>query len=287
MYPSFNKDLVFKAIRDFYNLVMSRSRVRKVVGMWFAISKHNRKLDRIGKGASSNFVNFHWSFGENFLKFELFHNNLVVQGPWVLQQHSGVPIGGTCSTQLACAYCVMQEFLACKEGNFGKGVGLLANPVRFRDNIIGCFLSDESGQQVKQLFESVYQLPLQIESIGNNISTLEVQLAIHFGQLQLRWKPKGVDQMVAEEYRIKPLVDPSSPNARSVVRSAAQGFALKALHYALTSEDVAANLGSLYSLLSPFPSTWWHSLSRKVQSGCLTILPGSGWQLHGVSFPES
>ena len=110
MFPEMSKADVFHACQKLYDVVLSKSRVRACVGMWFSISKYGRKLDKFGKCSTQSYHVFHWHQVKQYLEFELFHNNLLVQGPFILRQHKGVPIGGTCSAQLASAYCLWCEY---------------------------------------------------------------------------------------------------------------------------------------------------------------------------------
>ena len=204
-----------------------------------------------------------------------------MQGPFILRQHKGVPIGGTCSAQLASAYCLWCEYNLPPDATQDQ----ICQPVRFRDNIIGIMLAATSGKELKLFYEAVYKLPLQVETIAKQLNTLEVHLSLRKGRLYVFWNPKGLFPSPSDPKSLRPLVDPWSHNSRQVVLSSCPSFALKSLHYASSALLSQVNFAKLYHLLSRFPVSWYHSFLRKAQSGRLTAKPGSGWTLVGQASP--
>ena len=75
-----------------------------------------------------------------YLHFDLFENDLFLLGTRVFRQRRGVAIGGMLSAQCASLYCMYKEFqwLSAHGGSgaWARIPGLLAQPFRFRDNIV-------------------------------------------------------------------------------------------------------------------------------------------------------
>jgi len=88
---------------------------RRLPSIWFSIHRGgDHSLDRIGKGASSQFWTIPLTFVLKFLRWELTHNVLVCFGRLILKQgDSGVPIGN-CISQQASEICC----LWCEHGAF-------------------------------------------------------------------------------------------------------------------------------------------------------------------------
>ena len=67
---------------------------------WVALSDYSKKWDHLGKGYDA-FTNISWTEICNYMKFDLFFNDIFVLGGQVMRQKRGVAIGGMCSAQSA------------------------------------------------------------------------------------------------------------------------------------------------------------------------------------------
>ena len=100
-------------------------------------------------------------------------------------------IGGTGSAENASLFCMWREHLALKwPKNYQKCMSkhfpphmLPLNPYRYRDNIVGilCATPGYSIQHILKFLQKVYTLKLQIESVGQVLTTLEAVVALHPG----------------------------------------------------------------------------------------------------------
>ena len=149
---------------------------------WFALHKCDRKLDRMGKGSSCHYTNVTFAEVLAFVEYELTCNDIFVAGNRVLRQRRGLAIGGTCSAQLACLYCMYQEHEWYKRG-FASYVDRVEHwmhpssvplfPFRFRDNIVGVAWGDVPLSAIHGYFSEVYNPELQMEGEGDTLPSFE------------------------------------------------------------------------------------------------------------------
>ena len=92
------------------------------------------------KAYGDMFTNLSGTDVSQYLHFGLFENDLFLLGTRVLRQKRGVAIGGVLSAQCASLYGMYREYWWLKQRGGSRAwvhiPGLLAQPFRFRDNIV-------------------------------------------------------------------------------------------------------------------------------------------------------
>ena len=75
MFPSLPTGRVYNAVKSICRTIRKLQQKRtQTNGLWFAVHKNVRWLDRMGKGTSRDFTNVSETELLNFLRFELFQN---------------------------------------------------------------------------------------------------------------------------------------------------------------------------------------------------------------------
>ena len=169
------------------------------------------------------------------------------------------------------------ELQASQQAKFLPPKTLVLHPYRFRDNIVGVIKGKIGLQRVQRWFEFLYCLDLQIEGEGLVLPSLEASISLHDGKVGLRLKVK-VDLNDVSEKRIVRFPDPHSVNAKEVVKGIVIGLGLKCTWYALSREDIIANISSTTRELREkgYPRSWWRdplfkALERGGQLSCSHI----------------
>ena len=270
MFPRLDRQQVLEALKAIHKLVSEARKLRgKNPQCSFALHHYDRRRDRMGQGSARHFTNLKFDDILAYVEYELYSNDVFVAGTRVLRQRRGVAIGGTCSAQLACLYCMYQEHEWYKGGyiSYADSVSRWMHPravplfpFRFRDNIVGVGGGDVTLQAIHGYFSEVYSLELQMEGEGDTLRSLEAKLSIcqDTGTMGLRLKRRV--EGPTDVYRsIIRYVDWYSTTARAVLQSLVPALVGKCVYYALSQEDVAANVrGVMRELLRKgYPESWW------------------------------
>ena len=229
---------------------------------WVALSNYSKKWDHLGKGYDT-FTNISWTDICNYMKFDLFFNDIFVLGGQVMRQKRGVAIGGMCSAQSASIYCMQREHFWHQQ-QAGTGVPLNLNrtvagrqrvtlslhyrPYTFRDNMVGSHSGRSSNESVRLYFQRVLGVELQVEGEGRAWTNLEACMCLFDNQIHLYMKQK-MQWDVPEYKRLLRFPDVSSPNVRSVLRSPAPALSRKALFYA---SDVLGAIENFHHIMYEF-----------------------------------
>ena len=214
LFPHLDRQKVLDALKAIHTLV---GEARKVRGnnpqCCFALHQHDRKLDRMRKGSARHFTNVTFAEVLAYVEYELFSNDIFVAGTRVQRQRRGVAIGGRCSAQLACLYCMYQEHEWYKGGYTSYADRIVAwmpprsvplFPFRFRDNIMGVAWGGVQLSAIHGYFSEVYGLELQMEGEGDTLPSLEARFSLcsRTGTMGLRLKRRA--EGPTDEYRRPP-----------------------------------------------------------------------------------
>ena len=74
---------------------------------WVALSDYSKKWDHLGKRYDA-FTNISWTEICNYMKCDLFFNDMILGGQ-VIRQKRGVAIRGMCSAHSASIYCMQRK----------------------------------------------------------------------------------------------------------------------------------------------------------------------------------
>ena len=115
----------------------------------FAICRDDKTLDHFGVGYAENFDTFSFSEVLAFAEYKIHENDLFVVANRVLQQKTGVAIGGTLSAQLSCLYAIYWEHVLfdCDWDEVQTDLQNYIVPTAvpafsFRDNLVGVVIGD-------------------------------------------------------------------------------------------------------------------------------------------------
>ena len=188
---------------------------------------------------------------------------MFLLGSRVLRQKRGVAIGGVLSAQCASLYCMYQECQSLQarggSGAWAKIPGLLVQPFRFRDNIVGVRHCKTSLDTLQRHFERLLGLQLQIEGEGTNWTSLEAKLVLEPEGRGLTIGLKDRAQEWDPMRGVRRYPDAHSPNARPVLRSLVPGLIYKCIHYAFSRPQAKENLRAVGRDLAMkgYPQSWW------------------------------
>ena len=237
-------------------------------GLLFSIHRRNRKLDRLGRGYTSDFHILSMSDVLAYMNFDVYHNDIFVIGSRVAKQKRGVAIGGLCSAQAAQLFCMMREL------SFNTSSGSPAHklsrrlpkhalpipPYRYMDNIVGAICGNIGLTRLQRMFEKLYGLELQQESEGLVIPSLEAVLCVlpDTAEVSMRLKTK-VDWSVPPHKRFSRFPDPEAVQAKRSTKSIAVTLGLKSAGYSTRWSDVQHNaLACVHELhMKRYPTSWW------------------------------
>ena len=178
MFPRMDRDKVWEALELVHSLVAKHRKVRGAGGVVkFAVHKWDRKLDsdRLGGGPGDQYWQLDFEDVRKFVRYELYKNDVFTVGGKILRQRLGIAIGGTCSAQLACIYCMAREHgwdgggwegLRERVGQYMDPEAISTYPYRFRDNIVGVVRGRVQLATIRKTFEAMYELELQEEGEG-------------------------------------------------------------------------------------------------------------------------
>ena len=164
---------------EYWIAVLQQTRRR---ALSFAISKDSRKLDRLGPSFSLHFWELSvdvvlavidWEVSIN-LDFTVQSNNGDIVA---LQQHKGLPIGGSLSAGLVELVALHME--ATKQWPSA----LHSCPsVRYRDNLFVCVQrpwSSDEAMALCPLLSELYQMPIKLEGSGATRRFLELRITLN------------------------------------------------------------------------------------------------------------
>ena len=274
-FPSLNRTATLKAVDALHALLVQKlnKRVKKQEGMWFALHKEHKKLDRVGQGSKEQFHNVPYAALREFLEYELHHNALFCVGNTILEQIKGVAIGGTCSAQLSSIFTMVQEHrFYSKPWTAQKSLinqhfpvhMVPTRPFRFRDNLVGQGFALQHLSAVQSFFEKLYTLKLQEEGVGTHLPTLEAVLHTHplSGHIDISLKNKLQDQQtLSPGQQLIRYPDAHSPNARATLQSLIPALAKKCVQYSSTGDLFADNATTVHRELTAkgYPRSWWEN----------------------------
>ena len=237
-------------------------------GLFFSIHRHNRKLDRLGRGYTSDFHIFSMTDVLAGMNFDVYHNDIFVIGSRVAKQKRGVAIGGLCSAQAAQLFCMLRELSfitssgspAHKLSRHLPKHALPIPPYRYMDNIVGAICGNVGLMRLQRMFERLYGLQLQQESEGLVILSLEAVLYVQpdTAEVSMRLKTK-VDWSVPPHKRFSRFPDPEAVQAKRSSKSIAVTLGLKSAGYSTCWSDVQHNaLVCMHEVhMKRYPTSWW------------------------------
>ena len=273
-FPSLNWSATLKAADTLHTLLVQKlnKRVHKDEGMWFALHKEHKKLDRVGTGSRDQFHNVPYAALREFLECELHHNALFCAGNTVLEQIRGVAIGGTCSAQLSSIFTIQEHRFYSKPWNTQKTLirqhfpvhMVPTRPFRFRDNLVGQGFALQHLSAVQSFFEKLYTLKLQEEGVGAHLPALEAMLHTHplSGHIDISMKNKLQDQHTPSlGQQLIRYLDVHSPNARATLQSLVPALAKKCVQYSTTRDLFTKNATTVHTELAAkgYPRSWWEN----------------------------
>ena len=215
---------VWESIQLLCAKVRDAARIRScTAGPWFGLGP-DRKDDVLRKAYGDLYMNLSWAQVSKYLHYDLFDNDMFLLGSRVLRQKRGVAIGGVLSAQCASLYCMYHEcqWLQARGGSgaWAKIPGLLVQPFRFRDNIVGVRHCKTSLDTLQRHFERLLGLQLQIEGEGTRWTSLEAKLVLEPEGRGLTIGPKDRAQEWDPMRGVRRYPDAHSPNARPALPGA-------------------------------------------------------------------
>ena len=224
---------------------------------------------------------------KDFLRFDIFHNDIFVIGNAIYEQIKGIAIGGTISAPCANAFCLMREHrfyshvlpFAPEGPQAIHPCELPGQPARFRDNNMGVKYRSTSVQTLQKSFEEMYDLKLQYEVGGDTWTFLQAQVTVvpaarcqDTGMttappyLRLSLADKGQKYHTAHQ-RLRRFPDWYSGKAKRTLRSLTPAMAKNCAYYRDTKQDAMHNMQQAFSDLQNkgYPESWWkHTLYQRL-----------------------
>lgn len=276
MFPSIKPHAAIQAMSYVFQKWVCTKRYRTRNYVFFAIHKHHKQLDALGKRDACQYINFTWNNIVDMVRWELFKNNLFRINSTVLKQKQGVPIGGPMSAQLASLYCIACEL----HKTFNSPLRCIFGPVsRFRDNIFLCAMHDLSTNEIKLLFSKIYNLQFTLEQCGPSLVSLEVFLRAHYDTKNYfthfihNWKQIMVQTLKRPVMQVKKWVSPNSINAKYIIKCYVPSACEKCVYYSHSTKAALRNLLSFASILTEngYPPSWWkfyvNNITRVTRKG--------------------
>ena len=296
MFPSLSREGVWDALQDLHDAVLRGRRANRGRGheLRFAIKKLDRKLDRTGSAAPECYTNVRFTDVNDFLRFDIFHNDIFVIGNAIYEQIKGIAIGGTISASCANAFCLMREHhfyshvlpFAPEGPQAIHPCELPGQPARFRDNNMGVKYRSASVQTLQNSFEEMYDLKLQYEGGGDTWTFLQAQVTVVPAErcqdtgmttappyLRLSLADKG-QKYHTEHHRLRRFPDWYSGKAKRTLRSLTPAMAKNCAYYRDTKQDAMHNMQQAFSDLQNkgYPESWWkHKLYQRLAQWGLPV----------------
>ena len=181
-----------------------------------------------------------------------------------------------CSAQMASICLFMSEHkgypclppLALDEGG-QHPCDLPVHPFRFRDNLVGVKHRSTPIECIQRGFEHIYNIPLQVENVGQTLTSLESDLYIardatgtNFVGARMACKTSLPDTPGKFKYRYP---EPHVPHARRTVASLVPAEAKRAIYYRVTEHDLHSNVRGVVATFERkgYPTSWWKPLLRE------------------------
>ena len=266
MFPEIHRTDLLPALSWIHEQLVKNKTTRGTLR--FFISKDgNRKLDNCSRGARTSFHCFTFSDVVRYVLFDTFVSDCFLNLSSVLSQNTGIPIGGSCSAQLASLVLIFRE----KTTPLGHTLNQ-SKWLRYRDNFLFLLAlprdqsqSDHTLEQVRQDLKGLTGMEITLEQCGLQMRFLECMLQNPLGPHPLSL-PDFV-HCVSESTppQLEKLMDPEAPGTASMLRSLVPSWVKKAAHYRLSRATARLNLTFLRHLFveKRYPSHMWQPLLRK------------------------
>ena len=271
MFPSIPMNRLLQALKWLFKRWKDAKRRSSRAHWYFSIHKLFKTMDCIGKHNEENFFVITWYQIITYIKWDLYHNVYFHHSSTLYKQKNGVPIGGAMSAQSASLY-----FMACESFHLTNNVyqsAWFGSATRFRDNILLIILQDISVTEILLLFKLNYKLEFTKEQASHTIESLESILILNthhtdnfFDRITIQWKNCKLPTTKFPFQKLHKLVDKSSLNAKSVLKSYLPSAIQKCYYYSINNDQIDNNLKhrSQYLQSFQFPRHWLKPILREV-----------------------
>ena len=247
---------VWDTVQQLHMLYKESARLQTTPdGIHFALHVH-RALNLMCQAYGPGYECITWSSILPYLHFEIFYNDQFVISNKLDKQKQGMPIGGTCSAQLASILCLMKEHAFLTKSRDSTPwfptarayvhVGLTLSPFRYVDKIMGVRHGCTSLKKIQQLFQKLLGVQLQIEGEGQRWTSLNATLSFSpdTGLISVAMKNCLSLQEPAHK-RVVGYLHVHSPNATKVLESITPLLVLDSYHCATNIAEADANLSQV------------------------------------------
>ena len=249
MFPEIPRDDIVPALKHIHDKIQKERKSSS--SLYFYLSKDGcRQPDTTVSSPKSTHWRFSFSDLAHFVSFDTCMGDLFVFLSSVMTQNTGIPIGGSCSAQLASLVLIFRELRSPLPHILSDAMW-----IRYRDNflfLVFSFLHAEPNDRlVRDLQEAISvmtSMQITVEQQGRALKFLECWLTDPRDE-----SPIGVPDYVSVHTpdcvpQAKKLMNPTAPTVEYMLQSLIPNWTRNAMHYRLTTEQATTNLANLYRL---------------------------------------
>ena len=266
MFPEIHRDDLLPALCWIHEQVLQKRKNRGTL-RFFISRDGNRKLDNCSRGARDAFHAFTFSDVVHYVLFDTFVGDCFLNLSSVISQNTGIPIGGSCSAQLASLVLIFREKSQELQGSLKCGRWL-----RYRDNFLFLRAMPLDSAEANQVLEAtriglkqLTGMDITVEQDSCTLRFLECMLSDPLGDHPLSLPDVLCCISDSTPPQVEKLMDPTALGCASMLQSLVPSWVKKAVHYRLSRLTAERNLEFLQQLLTrkAYPTSTWKPLLRK------------------------
>jgi|Transcript_41104 hypothetical protein len=251
MFPEIPRDDIIPALIHIHDKIKAQTNTSS--SLYFYLSKDGcRQMDTTTSSPRATHWRFSFSDLAHFVSFDTRIGDLFVFLSSVMAQNTGIPIGGSCSAQLASLVLIFREIRSPLPHILSDALW-----IRYRDNflfLVFRYLHAEQNellvQELQEALSAMTSMQITVEQQGQALKFLECWLTAPRSE-----SPLGLPDYVNVQTpdcvpQVQKLMNPTAPTVEYMLQSLIPNWTRNAMHYRLTPSQATTNLQHLHRLFT-------------------------------------
>ena len=266
MFPEIPRDDIVPALKHLHKKIKEKTQSSSMI--YFYLSKDGcRQMDTTVSSPRATHWRFSFSDLVHFVSFDTNIEDLFLFLSSVMAQNTGIPIGGSCSAQIASLVLIFRELRSPLPHILSDAMW-----IRYRDNFLFLmfqYLDESQNEQLitdlQTALSALTSMQITVEQSTSALKFLECWLSEPKGPSPIGL-PDFVNLNTADTVpQTRKLMDSTAPTVQYMLNSLIPNWTRNALHYRLTPQQATTNLEYLHSLFTQvgYAPVTWKPLLRK------------------------